>query len=63
MVDTDDTQRTTDDGRQTTPRVWHKLPTGELKILKHTICIIHVISDLLVSTYWDIAVHSKLDEF
>ena len=30
MVDTDDT-RTTDDGRRTTPRVWHKLPTGELK--------------------------------
>ena len=25
MVDTDDTRRTT-------PRVWHKLPTGELKI-------------------------------
>ena len=39
MVDTDDTRRTTDDERQTTddgrrtaPRVWHKLPTGELKI-------------------------------
>ena len=39
MVDTDDTRRTTDvgrrttdDGRRTTPRVWHKLPTGELKI-------------------------------
>ena len=31
MVDTDDTRRTTDDGRRTTPRVWHKLPTGELK--------------------------------
>ena len=31
MVDTDDTQRTMDDGRLTTPRVWHKLPTGELK--------------------------------
>ena len=31
MVDTDDTQRTTDDRRRTTPRVWHKLPTGELK--------------------------------
>ena len=30
MVDTDDTRRTTDDGRRTTPRVWHKLPTGEL---------------------------------
>ena len=23
----------TDDGRQTTPGVWHKLPTGELKML------------------------------
>ena len=40
MVDTDDTRRTTDDGRRTTddgrrttPRVWHKLPTGELKIV------------------------------
>ena len=32
MVDTDDTRRTTNDGRRTTPRVWHKLPTGELKI-------------------------------
>ena len=32
MVDTDDTRRTTDDGRRTTPRVWHKLPTGELII-------------------------------
>ena len=31
MVDTDDTRRTTNDGRRTTPRVWHKLPTGELK--------------------------------
>ena len=26
-----DIRRTTDDGRRTTPRVWHKLPTGELK--------------------------------
>ena len=34
MVDTDDTRRTTDDGRRTTPRVWHKLPTGELKMVK-----------------------------
>ena len=32
MVDTDDTRRTMDDGRRTTPGVWHKLPTGELKI-------------------------------
>ena len=31
MVDTDDTRRTTYDGRRTTPWVWHKLPTGELK--------------------------------
>ena len=31
MVDTDDTRRTMDDGRQTMPWVWHKLPTGELK--------------------------------
>ena len=33
MVDTDDTDilRTMDNGRRTTPRVWHKLPTGELK--------------------------------
>ena len=36
MVDTDDTRRTTDDGRRTTPRVWHKLPTGELKNNKFT---------------------------
>ena len=34
MVDTDDTRRTTDDGRRTTPRVWHKLPTGEPKIFE-----------------------------
>ena len=32
MVDTDDTQRTTNAGRRTTPWVWHKLPTGELKM-------------------------------
>ena len=32
MVDTDDTRRTTDEGHRTTPRVWHKLPTGELKM-------------------------------
>ena len=32
MVDTDDTRRTTCDGCRTTPRVWHKLPTGELKL-------------------------------
>ena len=28
---THDGRFTTDDGRRTTPRVWHKLPTGELK--------------------------------
>ena len=33
MVDTDDTQRMIDDGRWTTPGVWHKLPTVELKNL------------------------------
>ena len=33
MVDTDDTRRTTDDGRRTMPRVWHKLQTGELIII------------------------------
>ena len=27
-----DGRRTTNDGRQTTPGVWHKLPIGELKI-------------------------------
>ena len=32
MVDTDDTRRTTYDGRRTSPQVWHKLPTGELKM-------------------------------
>ena len=31
MVDTDDTGQTMDNGRRTTPGVWHKLPTGELK--------------------------------
>ena len=34
MVDTDDTRRMTYNGRRTTPWVWHKLPTGELKITK-----------------------------
>ena len=33
MVDTDDTRRLADDGLGTTPGVWHKLPTGELKII------------------------------
>ena len=36
MVDTDDTRRTTDDGRRTTPRVWHKLPTDELIIILYS---------------------------
>ena len=31
MMDTDDTRRVTTDGRRTTPQVWHKLPTSELK--------------------------------
>ena len=29
-------RHTTDDGHRTTPWVWHKLPTGELKILQHS---------------------------
>ena len=33
MVDTDDTRRTTDNGRRTTPWVWDKLHSGELKIV------------------------------
>ena len=33
---THDVRRTTNDGRRTTPRVWHKLPTGELKILEES---------------------------
>ena len=37
MVDTDDTRRMTDAGRRTTPWVWHKLPTGELKNVKQHI--------------------------
>ena len=36
MVDTDDTRRTMDYGRQTTPGVWHELPTGELKKIEAT---------------------------
>ena len=32
MMDKDDTRWTTDEGRRTTPGVWHKLPTGELII-------------------------------
>ena len=34
MVDTDDTQHTTADEHRTMPQVWHKLPSGELKIHK-----------------------------
>ena len=30
MVNTDDTRQTMTDGHKTTPRVWHKLYTGEL---------------------------------
>ena len=41
MVDTDDTRRTTDDGRRTTPRVWHKLPTGELIITEARLGLCH----------------------
>ena len=29
-------RHTTYDRRRTTPRVWHKLPTGELKTITHT---------------------------
>ena len=43
MVDTDDTRRTIHAGRRTTPRVWHKLPTGELK---NTLNIL-IMSDIL----------------
>ena len=39
MVDTDKTRHTTDDGRQTTPWVWHKLPTGELKNYQNFKCL------------------------
>ena len=38
MVDTDDTRRTIHEGRRTTPGVWHKLPTGELKIVTLGMC-------------------------
>ena len=51
MVDTDDTRRTIHDGRQTTPRVWHKLPTGELKklhiIISIAFTILYGLSDLM----------------
>ena len=33
MVDTDDTRRTMDNRRRTTSGVWHKLPTGEVKMI------------------------------
>ena len=32
MVDTDNTRQTMEVRRRTTPRVWHELPTGELKM-------------------------------
>ena len=35
MVDTDDKRCTMDDDRRTTPCIWHKLPTGELKNASH----------------------------
>ena len=40
MVDTDDTRQTIEDGRQTTPGVWHKLPTAEL--IKYFIYYLYV---------------------
>ena len=40
MVDTDDTRGTTNYRHRTTPRVWHKLPTGELKT-----CIYYILQD------------------
>ena len=33
-VDTDETRQMMNDGRRTIPGVWHKLPTGELKIIQ-----------------------------
>ena len=52
MVDTDDTRQTIHDGLRTTPRVWHKLPTGELKItamMGHNFCIVKSICKAMVT--------------
>ena len=41
MVDPDDIRQVIDDGGRTMPRVWHNLPTGELKINNFTLWIGH----------------------
>ena len=46
MVDTDDTLCMTDDGRQTMIGVWHKLPTGELKMC--ATCVFYIQLDCTV---------------
>ena len=50
-----DTRRMTDAGRRTTPRVWHKLPTGGLKIC----CLSNFISDIPHNSFLD--PKSKID--
>ena len=56
MVDTDDTQHTMDDGRRTTPGVWHKLPRGELKITYHLKLRHHIIIYIYL---YNIKVHKQ----
>ena len=51
MVDTVDTRRTTDDRCRTTPRVWHKLPTCELKTFSS---LIHVSTSFMGMNYTQI---------
>ena len=45
-------RHTTDDGLQTTPWVWHKFPTGELKIVKKWISCYRKI------TFWLFYLHN-----
>ena len=54
MVDTDDSRRMTDDERRTMPRVWHKLPTGELKSTKKIVYTRKAFCSDMHSVYFDI---------
>ena len=50
MVDTDDTRRTTNDGQRTTPRVWYKLPTGELIIITLILKVSKIIGSCVITS-------------
>ena len=62
MVDTDDTRRTIDGRRRTTPRVWHKLPTGELKMVLFQNSMQQPAVNLLFETQRDVELEKGFED-